>query len=185
MVVIESARRNTPATRIFAFGLFALLLALLSLWSLTIGTTAIPLGDALRAIISEGTSHQDVVISTIRLPRVLTAIIVGSTLGVAGALMQAVTNNPLASPDLLGISAGAAFAVVISIVFFDAQSPLVFLWFAFGGAAVAGILVYMVASTGVSGVTPVKLALSGAVPAPRDIAIGVPDRQVQSLLEEP
>ncbi|RVP52904.1 FecCD family ABC transporter permease [Sinorhizobium medicae] len=163
MVVIESARRNTPATRIFAFGLFALLLALLSLWSLTIGTTAIPLGDALRAIISEGTSHQDVVISTIRLPRVLTAIIVGSTLGVAGALMQAVTNNPLASPDLLGISAGAAFAVVISIVFFDAQSPLVFLWFAFGGAAVAGILVYMVASTGVSGVTPVKLALSGAV----------------------
>ncbi|MDX0559223.1 iron chelate uptake ABC transporter family permease subunit [Sinorhizobium medicae] len=163
MVVIESTRRNTPATRIFAFGLFALLLALLSLWSLTIGTTAIPLGDALRAIISEGTSHQDVVISTIRLPRVLTAIIVGSTLGVAGALMQAVTNNPLASPDLLGISAGAAFAVVISIVFFDAQSPLVFLWFAFGGAAVAGILVYMVASTGVSGVTPVKLALSGAV----------------------
>ncbi|MDX0683052.1 iron chelate uptake ABC transporter family permease subunit [Sinorhizobium medicae] len=158
MVVIESARRNTPATRIFAFGLFALLLALLSLWSLTIGTTAIPLGDALRAIISEGTSHQDVVISTI-----ITAIIVGSTLGVAGALMQAVTNNPLASPDLLGISAGAAFAVVISIVFFDAQSPLVFLWFAFGGAAVAGILVYMVASTGVSGVTPVKLALSGAV----------------------
>ncbi|MDX0483496.1 iron chelate uptake ABC transporter family permease subunit [Sinorhizobium medicae] len=134
MVVIESARRNTPATRIFAFGLFALLLALLSLWSLTIGTTAIPLGDALRAIISEGTSHQDVVISTIRLPRVLTAIIVGSTLGVAGALMQAVTNT-----------------------------PLVFLWFAFGGAAVAGILVYMVASTGVSGVTPVKLALSGAV----------------------
>ncbi|TCQ25787.1 FecCD family ABC transporter permease [Rhizobium sp. PP-CC-3G-465] len=163
MAIVTSTRRNSPAMRIFAFGLLALLLAFLSLWSLTIGTTAIPLGDALHAIISEGTTHQDLVISTIRLPRILTAIIVGSTLGVAGALMQAVTNNPLASPDLLGISAGAAFAVVISIVFFDAQSPLVFLWFAFGGASVAGVIVYLIASAGISGVTPVKLALSGAV----------------------
>lgn len=163
MAIVTSAKRNGPAMRICAFGLLAVLLAFLSLWSLTIGTTAIPLGDALRAIISEGTTHQDVVIFTIRLPRVLTAIIVGSTLGVAGALMQAVTNNPLASPDLLGISAGAAFAVVISIIFFDAQSPLVFLWFAFGGAAVAGVVVYIIASAGISGVTPVKLALSGAV----------------------
>ncbi|MEO9338885.1 iron ABC transporter permease [Mesorhizobium sp. SB112] len=163
MVLIKSAGRNTHARRILAFGLLALLLALLSLWSLTIGTTAIPLGDALRAIVSEGTSHQDLVISTIRLPRVLAAIIVGSTLGVAGALMQAVTNNPLASPDLLGISAGAAFAVVLSIIFFDAQSPLVYLWFAFGGAAVAGVIVYVIASAGIAGVTPVKLALSGAV----------------------
>ncbi len=163
MEVIKSAGRNIPAMRIVAFGLLGLLLATLSLWSLTIGTTAISLGDALAAIISEGTTHQELVISTIRLPRVLTAVIVGSTLGVAGALMQAVTNNPLASPDLLGISAGAAFAVVISIVFFDAQSPLVFLWFAFGGASVAGAVVYVIASAGASGVTPVKLALSGAV----------------------
>lgn len=151
------------AVRILVFCLISMLLGLVSLWSLTIGTTAIPLSDALRAVMSEGTTYQDVVISTIRLPRVLTAIIVGSTLGVAGALMQAVTTNPLASPDLLGISAGAAFAVVISIVFFNTQSPLAFLWFAFGGATVAGVLVYMISSTGVSGVTPVKLALSGAV----------------------
>ncbi len=163
MTIVTSTRRNSPAMRIFSFGLLALLLAFLSLWSLTIGTTAIPLGDALHAIILGGTTHQDLVISTIRLPRTLTAIIVGSTLGVAGALMQAVTNNPLASPDLLGISAGAAFAVVISIVFFDAQSPLVFLWFAFGGASVAGVIVYLIASAGISGVTAVKLALSGAV----------------------
>lgn len=163
MVLIRSAGRITATMRILAFGLLTLLLAMLSLWSLTIGTTAIPLGDALHAIVSEGASYQDVVVSTIRLPRVLTAIIVGSTLGVAGALMQAVTNNPLASPDLLGISAGAAFAVVLSIVFFDAQSPLVFLWFAFGGASVAGVIVYLIASAGISGVTPVKLALSGAV----------------------
>ncbi|MGL4094439.1 FecCD family ABC transporter permease [Agrobacterium cavarae] len=149
--------------RILAFCLIALLLVVVSLWSLTIGTTAIPLSDALRAVISQGSTYQDIVISTVRLPRVLTAIIVGSTLGVAGALMQAVTNNPLASPDLLGISAGAAFAVVISIVFFGAQSPLAFLWFAFGGATVAGVVVYVISSSGVSGVTPVKLALSGAV----------------------
>lgn len=162
-MALVTPKRRSATIRLISFGLLALLLAFLSLWSLTVGTTAIPLSDALRAVTSEGTSHQDVIISTIRLPRVLTAIIVGSTLGVAGALMQAVTSNPLASPDLLGISAGAAFAVVISIVFFNAQSPLVFLWFAFGGAAVAGAIVYVIAAAGMSGVTPVKLALSGAV----------------------
>ena len=77
--------------------------------------------------------------------------------------MQAVTNNPLASPDLLGISAGAAFAVVTSIVLFDSQSPLVFLWFAFCGAAAAGLVVYAIGSVGTSGATPVKLAMAGAV----------------------
>jgi iron complex transport system permease protein len=163
MEITKSAGRSILATRMVAFGLLALLLAVSCLWSLTIGTTAISLGDALAAVVSDGTVHQDLVVSTIRLPRVLAAVIVGSTLGVAGALMQAVTNNPLASPDLLGISAGAAFAVVLSIVFFDAQSPLVFLWFAFGGASIAGAIVYVIASAGIAGVTPVKLALSGAV----------------------
>lgn len=163
MEITKPAGRSSPATRMVAFGMLALLLAVSCVWSLTIGTTAISLGDALAAVVSDGTAHQDLVISTIRLPRVLAAVIVGSTLGVAGALMQAVTNNPLASPDLLGISAGAAFAVVLSIVFFDAQSPLVFLWFAFGGASIAGAIVYVIASAGTAGVTPVKLALSGAV----------------------
>jgi iron complex transport system permease protein len=163
MATMWPASESADAKRIMAVVLLALLLAVLSVWSLTIGTTVITLGEALSAVTSDAKTHQELVVSTVRLPRVISAAIVGSTLGVAGALMQAVTNNPLASPDLLGISAGAAFAVVLSIVFIDAQSSLVFLWFALAGAAIAGLVVYAIGSVGAAGATPVKLALSGAV----------------------
>lgn len=135
----------------------------LALWSLTIGTAKIPLGNVLEALITHGETRDEIIVWTIRLPRAVAAVVVGASLGVAGALMQAVTNNPLASPDLLGVSAGAAFAVVVSIVLFDASSPIVFLWVAFAGAGITGSLVYAIGSVGAGGVTPIKLALSGAV----------------------
>ncbi|MCF1494521.1 iron chelate uptake ABC transporter family permease subunit [Agrobacterium vitis] len=136
---------------------------ILAWWSLTIGTATIPLGSVLDALLSHGDTRDDIIVWAIRLPRAAAAIVVGASLGVAGAIMQAVTNNPLASPDLLGVSAGAAFAVVVSIVFFNASSPTVFLWVAFAGGGIAGMLVYAIGSVGAGGATPVKLALSGAV----------------------
>lgn len=136
---------------------------LFALWSLTIGTAPISLGSVLDALFSQGNTRDDIIVWTLRLPRAIAAIIVGASLGVAGAVMQALTNNPLASPDLLGVSTGAAFAVVLSIVFFDVSSPLVFLWVAFAGAGIAGGLVYAIGSLGAGGATPIKLALSGAV----------------------
>jgi iron complex transport system permease protein len=157
-----AARRRS--TRL-ATALVALLVLLVISggWSLTIGPTPISVGDAVGSLIWQGETREDIVVSTIRFPRILAALFIGSTLAVAGALMQAVTNNPLASPDLLGVSAGASFAVVISIVLFDVQSISAFIWFAFAGAAASAAAVYAIGSIGRSGATPVKLALAGAV----------------------
>jgi iron complex transport system permease protein len=89
-------------------------------------------------------------------------LLVGAALGLAGALMQGVTRNPLADPGLLGVNAGASLAVVVGIYFFDLSSLLGYVWFAFAGAAVAGLVVYVLGSLGRGGATPVKLAIAGA-----------------------
>ena len=75
--------------------------------------------------------------------------------------MQALTRNPLADPGLLGVNAGAAVAVVIGIGTFGIGSALGYLPFAFAGAAIASVVVYLLGSAGRSGATPVRLALAG------------------------
>jgi iron complex transport system permease protein len=77
--------------------------------------------------------------------------------------MQAVTRNALASPAILGINAGAAFAIVTAIFLVGIVTPLGYIWFAFAGALITAVLVYVIGSLGPSGATPVKLALAGAV----------------------
>ena len=100
---------------------------------------------------------------TLRLPRVLAGLLSGAALASAGAIMQAITNNPLASPGLLGINAGAAFAVVLAVILTGADSTAIFVWYAFGGAAFAAVVVYSIGSVGRAGATPLKLALAGAI----------------------
>lgn len=104
-----------------------------------------------------------IVVRELRVPRTLIGAAAGACLAVAGALTQGVTRNPLGSPGILGINAGAAFAVVTAIFVLDVVSPLGYVWFAFAGAAGAAVLVYAIASAGPGGATPVKLALAGAV----------------------
>ena len=97
-----------------------------------------------------------------RVPRTVLAVLVGAALGLAGAGMQAVTRNPLADPGILGVSGGAALAVVIGIVFFGLANPTAYLAVAITGAAVAAVFVYGVGSLGRGGATPLKLTLAGA-----------------------
>ena len=87
----------------------------------------------------------------------------GSCLAVAGALTQGITRNPLGAPGILGVNAGAAFAIVTAIYAADIVTPEGYVWFAFFGAAGASILVYLIAQFGSGGATPVKLALAGVV----------------------
>ncbi|MCE3294228.1 MAG: iron transporter permease, partial [Arthrobacter sp.] len=89
-------------------------------------------------------------------------VLAGGALGLAGAAMQGVTRNPLADPGIIGVNAGAALAVVTGIYLFGVSSLGGYIWFAFGGAAAAAVVVYLIASTGRDGATPVKLALAGA-----------------------
>jgi iron complex transport system permease protein len=138
-------------------------LAVVVVDSLVWGARDIPLGtvwDALRAPVAGDNDH--LVVQDLRVPRTLVGLVGGAALGVAGALMQGVTRNPIADPGLLGVNAGASLLVVVSIAFLGVTSVGGYVWFAFGGAAIAAVVVYGASSMGWEGVTPVKLALVGA-----------------------
>ena len=110
----------------------------------------------------DGTNTNHLVVRELRLPRTIVGVLVGAALGVSGAVMQAVTRNPLADPGVLGVNAGASFAVVLAIWAFDVSNVLGLVWFAFLGAVVVSVVVYALGSVGRGGATPVRLALSGA-----------------------
>ena len=95
-----------------------------------------------------------------RIPRTLLAVLVGAALGLAGAVMQGVTRNPLADPGILGVNMGASLAVVTGIVWFGLSTAAGFIWVAVAGAAVSAVFVYAVGSLGRGGATPLKLALA-------------------------
>ncbi len=107
-------------------------------------------------------SNEHIIIQTVRVPRSLIAALVGGSLAVAGALMQAITRNPLASPSIFGVNAGAAFALVIAVSLFDISGLTSLTWVAFLGAAVSACLVYFLGSIGRDGMTPIKIILAGS-----------------------
>jgi len=139
------------------------LLLLMSVLSLTLGSRSIDLAQVLDAL-RHYDRHNDLhlIVREMRVPRTLVAILAGLALGVAGAIMQAVTRNPLAEPGLLGINAGAALAVIIGAVAFHVVTPLAYVWFAFIGAGLAGIAVFIIGHAHSSGNNPVRLVLAGA-----------------------
>ncbi|MCA9912369.1 MAG: iron ABC transporter permease, partial [Anaerolineae bacterium] len=100
------------------------------------------------------------VVYTFRLPRILTAFLVGAALATSGAIMQGITRNPLAEPGILGVSAGAGLAAVAIIVWFK-EVPLALLpWVAFGGALLTALAIYTLSWKN-GGSTPVRLILIG------------------------
>ncbi|MFD8634613.1 FecCD family ABC transporter permease [Streptomyces sp. NPDC059533] len=129
--------------------------------SLAIGTKAVPLSDVLAAI-SGSDAGDAVVVRELRMPRTFLGLLVGLSLGAAGAVAQDITRNPLGDPGLIGISAGGSFAVAASIGMLGLTSSYQYIWFAFLGGALAGLIAYAVGGTGYGGATPAKLALAGA-----------------------
>lgn len=131
--------------------------------SLAVGSKSIPWSVVIDALVSydpEVTDH--LIVRELRWPRTLLGILVGVSLGMAGALMQGITRNPLADPGLLGVNAGASFAVVLAIWAFGITAVSGLVWFAFVGAAITSVVVYVLGSAGRGGATPVRLALAGA-----------------------
>ncbi|WP_421843086.1 FecCD family ABC transporter permease [Marinobacter algicola] len=106
-------------------------------------------------------SLEHLVIHTERFSRTVTSMIVGSGLAIAGALMQTLTRNPLASPGILGINAGAMFFVVVGATLLSLTSPPQLVWAAFTGAATAAVLVYFLGQEAGRGVSPVRTVLAG------------------------
>lgn len=133
------------------------------LLSLAVGAKSIPWGTVIDAVFSYDVSVTDhLIVRELRLPRTVLGILVGGALGMAGALMQGVTRNPLADPGLLGVNAGASFAVVVAIWSFGITSVSGLVWFAFVGAGITSVVVYVLGTAGRGGATPVRLALAGA-----------------------
>jgi iron complex transport system permease protein len=147
-----------------AMGLAALLVVLLLSvgTSLFLGSRAIDLSSVIGAVLGQGgDAVEGMVVLDLRVPRTVLGLVSGAALGLAGTLMQGLTRNPLADPGLLGVNSGASLAVVVAISVFGVSSPSGYVWFAFGGAALAAALVYLVAS-GRTGPSPLSLTLAGA-----------------------
>jgi iron complex transport system permease protein len=148
-----------------ALGLLVLVgvLAVVCLLSLRLGSVELTTQTVVRAFTDFDGSNEHLIVTSLRVPRTLIGLGVGAALAVAGVIMQAVTRNPLAGPDILGVNAGAAFAIVTAVFLLGVVSPSMYVWFAFVGAALTTLLVYGIGSAGRSGATPVKLALAGVV----------------------
>lgn len=130
--------------------------------SILTGPRPIAVSTALEAFYAfDPASTDHVVIREYRLPRTLLGLFCGSAFGVAGALIQAMTRNPLADPGLLGVNAGAAFFVTLAVGLLGWHSMEAYVWFALLGAIVVAVLVYAVGTVGRGGADPVRLVLAG------------------------
>ncbi len=146
--------------------LLGLLLALgvlvfLVLLSIAVGSKDIPLGTVVQALFDNTGRGDAYVVWDLRLPRTMVGLAVGLSLGVAGALIQALTRNPLADPGILGVNAGAAFFVTLGVAVFGVSSITGYVWFAFAGALLVTAAVYVIGSAGRGGADPVQLTLAG------------------------
>ncbi|ROS40473.1 FecCD family ABC transporter permease [Amycolatopsis thermoflava] len=153
------APRSAAPSRAAGLVVALVVLVAIALLSIAVGARSIPLGTVVDALFHRDGSDSSYVVWSIRVPRTLIGIAVGASLGVAGALMQALTRNPLADPGLLGINAGAATAAALSVGVLGVTDLRAFVWFAFLGAAIAGFVLYVIAGRG--GSSPVRLALAG------------------------
>ncbi|TCP55778.1 iron complex transport system permease protein [Tumebacillus sp. BK434] len=115
--------------------------------------------DVVKALFGVGDPGAQLVVLNLRLPRILVALLVGIALGVAGAIMQSLIRNPLASPDIVGITGGASVAAVAFITLFEGVSVHFIPFAAFVGAALVTLLIYVLAWK--NGVTPLRLVLVG------------------------
>ncbi|MEU1309319.1 Fe(3+)-hydroxamate ABC transporter permease FhuB [Streptomyces cinnamoneus] len=144
--------------------LLAAVLVLATL-SLSIGAGEVGPGDVLDYLLGRNGARDDsrlsLVVGDLRIPRTLTALLVGAALGTSGSLLQAVTRNPLAETGLLGVNAGASLGVVTGIAFLGVSSGPGHLLWAFGGAVVASALVLLIAGRRGGG-SPMRLVLAGS-----------------------
>ncbi|MCU5775483.1 iron ABC transporter permease [Erwiniaceae bacterium BAC15a-03b] len=131
--------------------------------SLMSGARWIPLSQVSAAFLyPEPLNVSHILVTSTRLSRTLVAVAVGASLAVAGVLMQALTRNPLASPGLFGVNAGATFAVIVGSSLFSLTSLHAWLWLAFIGAAIAGGLVWLIGNMGRGSLSPLRIVLAGA-----------------------
>ncbi|MFE1860316.1 FecCD family ABC transporter permease [Streptomyces anandii] len=153
-----AAPPSRGGTRAAGLALSTAVLPLVALASIAIGAKELSLAQVWHGLFQNSGTYGDVVVGE-RLSRTVLGLLAGAALGLSGAVLQALTRNPLAEPGILGINAGASAAVVTAITYFGVTSLSGYVWFAFLGAAAVGALVWFLG--GSRGATPVRLALAG------------------------
>lgn len=152
--------------RVVGLGTLVVVLVIAAVVSLAVGARALSPAEVWHGMFAAPDSDQRLteirlIVRTVRVPRTVLAIVAGIALGVGGALIQGYTRNPIADTGLLGVNSGASFAVVTVIAVFGFSSPFQYVWFAFLGAAVAGVVVFGLSSIGRGAGNPLTLALAG------------------------
>lgn len=154
--------RRRASSRVGALVVALLVLAAAVLASLAIGSRPVPPLAVWHALTGGSVPAADAAaVVDLRLPRTVVGLLVGAALGAAGAVIQAVTRNPLADPGVLGVTSGAGFFVALSIAFLGVTAPAGYLWFALTGAAVTTVAVFAIGSLGTGGPRPEQLLLAG------------------------
>jgi ABC-type Fe3+-siderophore transport system permease subunit len=144
-----------------AAGGLALIVAA-TVWHLTLGAVRVPAGQVVAALLGHASTPGELIVADVRLPRVLVGLAVGAALAVAGVVMQGITGNPLAAPDLLGVTAGASLAVVLAITIVPQLAGVSSLALALCGAGAAGCAVLGLAGRGKGGgLRETRLVLGG------------------------
>lgn len=159
---LPGAPPASTARRIPVLLLGVVALVVCAALSLAVGSRSVPLSTVADALFHDGSGRDALVVTGLRLPRTVIGLAVGAALGVAGAVAQGITRNPLASPTTLGINAGAGLAVVVAIFALHLNHPSQYVWFAFAGAAGAALFAQALARRG-GDLDPVRLALGGTV----------------------
>ena len=150
-------------TRLLGLLLLLVLVGVAATLSIAVGSRSIGLGAVWQALTDPGVpTEETVIVRELRVPRTALGLMVGIALGLAGALAQGHTRNPLGDPGLLGITSGASLGVVLAIYLLGVGTPAGYVWFAFAGALLGTVLVFALGSAGRGGASPVTLALAGA-----------------------
>ncbi|WP_327090200.1 iron ABC transporter permease [Nonomuraea sp. NBC_01738] len=152
--------------RLVGLSALAVILVIAAAASVAVGTRALSPAEVWQGLFAarggdQRLSEITLIVQTVRVPRTVLAIVAGVALGVSGALIQGYTRNPIADTGLLGVNSGASFAVVAVVLVFGLSNPFQYVWFAFLGAAVAGVIVFGLASLGRGAGSPQTLALAG------------------------
>jgi len=156
-----AARRARGRGRMLGLGVSVLVLAVLCVLSIVVGSAMLPLDVVWHSFTDPDGSATQVTVTVARVNRTVLGLLVGAALGVSGALIQALTRNPLADPGILGVNAGAGFAVTLAVALLGVVRIDQYLPFAFAGAILASALVYLAAGTGRGSGSPVRLTLVG------------------------
>ncbi|MDU4662637.1 MAG: Fe(3+)-siderophore ABC transporter permease [Enterobacter hormaechei] len=152
---------SSSAVRALAVPVLLLLLILAIALSLLVGAKPLPASVIVDALSGTCQSADCTIVLDARLPRTLAGLLAGGALGLAGALMQTLTRNPLADPGILGVNSGASFAIVLGAALFGFTSPSEQLVMAFCGALAASLVVAFTGSQGGGQLSPVRLTLAG------------------------